>query len=381
MFRKEFLALLLLLSFGESACSINYQTSRPLLTTSATPTAGITETVTEAPQATIPEFSFLTPSVTIIPPGLPTIFQTTLLNPLDTPHTYIKNTCVYLHDKWSAANSPPGTVVMVIMFHKITNAAITSSDETSEYNFRRLMKSLHQDGFQAITALQLDDFLEHNALIPPRSVLLVVDDRKTQQYFERFFYQYWTDYGWPVVNAWISTNLTTADLWQQQETLNAEGWVDYQAHGYVHDIPITSDSTAAYIMGELQQPLDVFQQHFHKTPIAVIWPGGGFTPYAVSIARKLGYRLGFTINPRGPLLYNWVPLADQGDPQRPTWIQEGPANDPLMVLPRYWDTDAILHLDDVVQIGQAAAAYASTNKSMEMDYYGKVCSSTYGDIP
>jgi hypothetical protein len=141
------------------------------------------------------------------------------------------------------------------------------------------------------------------------------------------------------------------------------------------------DSTDAYITGELQTPIDAFQQHFHKAPIAILWPGGGFAYRPVQIARRLGYRLGFTVNPRGPVMFNWVPLADALDPQRPTWIPEGPAGDPLLVLPRYWDTDASLHLDDVIQMSQEAAAYAQVNKAAEMDYYNLVCATTYGSIP
>jgi peptidoglycan/xylan/chitin deacetylase (PgdA/CDA1 family) len=324
------------------------------------------------------------PTVTSTPtqtlPALPGPYQTGRLNSLDTPHTYIQNTCHYLYDKWSSVKSAPGTVAMVIMFHVITDQAIIDPNQISEYNFRQLMKNLHQDGFQAITTLQLDGFLEHNSKIPARSVLLVTDDKHTAGYFNALFRQYWIDYGWPVVNAWISDNLTTADLWKQQEGLNAAGWVDYQAHGVV-SAPITRDSTDDYILGELQGSIDVFHEHFDKTPIAFIWPGGGFTPHAVALARQAGYRLGFTTNPRGPLMFNWVPLADAGDPARPTWIPEGPANDPLMVLPRYWDTDAIIHLEDVMQIGQAAAAYAMTNKPAEMSYYSTVCSPTYGAIP
>ena len=80
-------------------------------------------------------------------------------------------------------------------------------------------------------------------------------------------------------------------------------------------------------------------------------------------------------------MYNWVPLADSGDPNRDTWIPEGPANDPLMVLPRYWDTDAAIHLQDVIQIGQDAAAYAQANKPAEMEYYSTVCLPAYGAIP
>jgi hypothetical protein len=209
---------------------------------------------------------------------------------------------------------------------------------------------------------------------------LVTDDKHTAAYFNVLFRPYWIDYGWPVVNAWVSDDLTTADLWKQQEELNTEGWVDYQAHGVVSD-PITRDSADEYILGELKGPMDVFQAHFNKTPIAYIWPGGGFTSHSVALARQSGYRLGFTTNPRGPLMFNWVPLADSGDPKRDTWIPEGPVNDPLMVLPRYWDTDAAIHLKDVIQIGLDAATYAQANKPAEMNYYANICSSTYGPIP
>jgi hypothetical protein len=313
-------------------------------------------------------------------PALPGPFQTALLNPLDTPHTYIQTPCQYLYDKWSSENSTPGTVVMVIMFHDITDAALTNPNQISGFNFRQLMKSLHQNGFQAITTLQLNGFLEHNSKIPERSVLLVTDDKHAASYFNVLFRPYWMDYNWPVVNAWVSDNLTTADNWKQQEELNAEGWVDYQAHGVV-SAPITLDSPDAYILGELKGSMDVFQTHFNKVPIAFIWPGGGFTPHAVALARQAGYRLGFTTNPRGPVMFNWVPLADTGDPNRDTWIPEGPVNDPLMVLPRYWDTDAAIHIKDVIQIGQDAATYAWTNKPAEMKYYVGVCSPAYGAIP
>jgi hypothetical protein len=269
---------------------------------------------------------------------------------------------------------------MVIMFHEITDATLTNPNQISAFNFRFLMKSLYQKGFQAITTLQLDGFLEHNSPIPPRSVLLVTDDKHAASYFNVLFRSYWLDYGWPVVNAWISDDLTTADNWKQQEELNLEGWVDYQAHGVV-SAPIAQDSTDAYILSELNGPMEVFQAHFNKKPIAFIWPGGGFTSHAVSLARQSGYRLGFTTNPRGPVMYNWVPLADSDDPRRETWIPEGPANDPLMVLPRYWDTDAATHLQEVIQIGQEAASYARANKPAEMVYYASACSPTYGAIP
>ncbi len=85
-------------------------------------------------------------------------------------------------------------------------------------------------------------------------------------------------------------------------------------------------------------------------------------------------------------MFNWVPLADVKDPQRPSWsppgsIPEGTVHDPLMVLPRYWDTDAIRHLSAVMQIGQDAAAYAQANKAAELEYYDILCAPIDGKIP
>jgi peptidoglycan/xylan/chitin deacetylase (PgdA/CDA1 family) len=321
-----------------------------------------------------------TPVVAQTPPELAPIFTTNLLDPSAVPHTYIQDSCEYLKEKWSSTNAAPGTVVMVVMFHTISKSAASAANEISNDDFEKLMNDLHDQGFQAIYMQELQDFLYSNAKIPLRSVLLIQDDRHFAQNFIDHFLPYYQKWGWPVINGWISTPLSSADLWQQQVDLAAQGWVDYEAHGVQHQ-PIDGSSSDSYILGELQGSIDAFKQHFNKTPIAFIWPGGGFTPHAVELARSTGYQLGFTVNPRGPLMYNWIPLADQQDPRQPLAIAEGPVNDPLMVLPRFWDTDARAHIDQVRQIGNAAAAYAEQQKPDEIAYYNIVCAPNYGAIP
>ena len=363
-----------LLVFLLAACSAPAPAATPTLTATASPTALPTATTT------------LTPTATAIrtPPALPGPFQTSLLNPLDPPHTYIPNICQYLQDKWSSANSAPGTIVIPIMFHAIMKPGDTvGPNQISEEQFKALMSGLQKQGFEAIDTAQLAAFLEHNAKIPPRSVILIVDDRHHAEYFDTYFRPFWEADQWPVVNAWISAQRDGLDaaLWQEQIPLNAEGWVDYQAHGVVHNIPMGPGSTDAYILGELQGSIDAFKQHFNKTPIAIIWPGGGFSNRSVELARQLGYQLGFTTNPRGPLMFDWVPLSDAKDPRRPSWLPEGAVNDPLLVLPRYWDTDAIQHLDDIVKIAQDSAAYAQQNKATELEYYDILCAPELGPIP
>ena len=353
----------------------------------ATPTPTETATATLSPTPTLTATSTPTPTLTPIrtPPALPELFETSLQNPVDPPRsgTRLGPTCQYLQDKWSSANSTPGTIVIPVMFHAIMKPGDTvGPNQISEAQFKELMSGLGNRGFEAITTAQLADFLEHNAKIPPRSVILIVDDRHFADYFDKYFRPFWEADQWPVVNAWISTPLNSDELWQQQEELNAEGWVDYEAHGVVHNTPMWPGVSDTYITGELQGSIDAFKLHFNKTPIAIIWPGGGFSARSVEIARQLGYRLGFTTSARGPLMFNWVPLGDKvTDVHGDSWQPEGPINDPLMLLPRYWDTDALAHLDDIVATSQAAATYAEQNKATELEYYDIVCAPTYGPIP
>jgi hypothetical protein len=345
------------------------------------PSATLTLAPTDIPTATP------IPTVTAIrtPPALPGVFQTDLQNPVDPPHTYISDTCQYLQDKWSSNKSVPGTLVIPVMFHSIMAPGDTVGDnQISQDQFTQLMGGLESRGFKGITMEQLAGFLYHNAKIPPRSVILIVDDRHHAQYFNQFFLPWWQGDHWPVVNAWISAARDSIDaaLWKEQETLNAEGWVDYEAHGVVHNTPMWPGVSDAYITGELQGSIDAFKAHFDKVPIAIIWPGGGFSARSIQIARQLDYQLGFTTNARGPLMFNWVPLGDKiTSVHGPAWQPEGPMNDPLMVLPRYWDTDALKHLDDIVKISQDAAAYAQQKQATEQEYYDIVCAPTLGPIP
>ena len=164
------------------------------------------------------------------------------------------------------------------------------------------------------------------------------------------------------------------------EALAAEGWVDFQAHGVIHNTPISNNSTDEYILNELQGSITAIQEHFNKQPIAIIWPGGGFTPRAAQLARQSGYRLGFTINSRGPVMFNWIPLAVQKDPDYPIPIPEGPVGDPLMVLPRYWPSQVLSVLDEVRIMGKEAAAYAEQNRQVEFEFYEILCADIYGPI-
>jgi hypothetical protein len=336
-------------------------------------TATPLSTETASPTATLPPRT---------PPALPSVYTTNVLNPLDTPHTYIDDTCQYLQDKWNPQNAQPGTIVMVIMLHSINRAGVDDPNDITMADFNKMMNALKEQNFEAINATQLAGFLDHNARIPQRSVLLIQDDRHYAENFDQHFRPYWEQWGWPVVTGWISFEDGIRNIVLEENiALSSEGWVDYQSHGYIHNIPMGDSSTDEYIRSEFQGSMNDLQQNFNKTPVAIIWPGGGFGVRPAQIGREFGYRMGFTVNPRGPLMYNWIPLADYADPGRPSFLPEGPVGDPRMTLPRYWPNQVLPNIDVVRNMGNEAAAYAEQNKAIELEYYDIVCTPGFGPIP
>lgn len=333
------------------------------------PTQTPAPTETPIPTATVPR----------TPPALPSTFQTAILNPENLPRNYVADACEYIKNKWDSTKSSPGTVVMVIMYHGINKGEASGNDVTADEH-KKIMNDLYEMGFQAIDMQQMVDFMYTNAKIPPRSVLLIADDRHFAEYFNEHFRPYYDQWGWKVINSYITIDERT-DLWAENATLATEGWVDYQSHGYIHNIPISESSTDEFITSEMGGAITSLQKYMNKTPIAYIWPGGGFTRRAVEIGTQLGYKLGFTVNPRGPVMYNWIPQADAFNASNPAAIPEVPAGNPLMTIPRYWSTDARENIDTVRVIGQEAAAYAQQNKAIELEYYDIVCAPTYGAIP
>lgn len=314
-------------------------------------------------------------------PALPTIYQSSYLNPLDTPHTYVDDTCRYLRNKWNLANAEPGTVVIVIMVKEIYNGLQNDINGINIGEFARSMQELKLQGFEAITMKEFLFFIERNVKIPPRSVLIIQDGNYDEEYFYKYFHDYWDIWGWPVISGWTSDPDMLESKWEESVALEHEGWVDHQAQGVIPDTILSDDTSKAVITRELEGSLTAFADRFGKTPYAYVWPSGGFGLRPVTAARQLGYQLGFTANSRGPVMYNWVPLADEIDPARPSYIPEGPINDPLMTLPRYSPDQILDSIDAVRIIGKEAAAYAQANKAAELEYYEAVCRSTYGPMP
>ncbi|HMN14978.1 MAG TPA: hypothetical protein PKD55_21890, partial [Bellilinea sp.] len=93
---------------------------------------------------------------------------------------YVEDACQFYSQRWVEGNAAPWTVVLPVMFHGVRKEGGEVSDNmtvTHDY-FVQSMEHAKKLGFDTITSKQLVDFLERNAPIPERSLLLIIDDRR-----------------------------------------------------------------------------------------------------------------------------------------------------------------------------------------------------------
>ena len=307
---------------------------------------------------------------------LPETFDSEVLRGGIDPVQYMQGSCEYLGRRWDPAGALPGTVVAPIMFHSILegNGTPTLSQDINFKMFEDLIRQAEDLGYETITTKQLLNFLLKNAKIPPRSMILILDDRRPGT-VEDYFLPILEKNDWTLTLAWIAQSDTAQrkgrlpgeSLWDWMERLDETGYLDVQSHGLNH-IYLDVTTVGEAVREEIAGSIPVLKEHFGKAPLAYIWPGGNYTALGLQVAHEAGFELGFTIHSRGPILFNWIP---QGEPERAF-------DDPLMLLPRYWDTAAWVNLQQAAQIGDAAQAFAKDNYAAEAAWYRQNCG---GELP
>lgn len=334
----------------------------PVVQFTKTPSATAFLPPTETPTPSRPS---ATPSPTPTPEPLAIFRAPSLLKGI-APVSYLPDACQAMQYRWDPARAEIGTMVVPIMFHTVAKdgRALVDNMSIHESDLKAIMEAAKQLGYETITSAQLLEFLENNARIPARSLLLIIDDRRQGVVWNNFM-PFLQQYNWKVTLAYITGPVVSEWEWSELKRLNDTGFVDVQAHGYLHngESYITEFTKPEIVTQELVKPIEQIQKYLGQTPIAFIWPGGNFTPQSVREARDTGYRLGFTVRARGPILFDWIPQGDE----------EQPAGDPLLTLPRYWSTNAFNALYDAVRVSDEVRQNAEQQKTAELAWYAANC--------
>jgi hypothetical protein len=251
------------------------------------------------------------------------------------------------------------------MFHSIVQDGSQLADPNKDITatqFNNFIEYAQHLGFETITTQELLDFLTANTPIPPRSMMIIVDDRRPGL-IRDWLMPVLEQMDWTATSAYIADPNSFSRAWELMDQLYTSGRLDVQSHGYTGQLYIVPETPLDQIQNEILNSTPVLEDHFGVRPIAFIWPGGNFTPLSVQVARQGGYELGFTAYSRGPLLFNWIPLGEE----------ERSVNDPLMVLPRAWSSAVNVNLDEAVKVSEQAAAFAEINFPVEAAWYKTYC--------
>ena len=342
------------------------------------PTLTLPPTETPLPPTSTPVPPTPTPS--LVPSGTPTPtatlpppegFNTKLLRPGTLPQGYIQDACEYLSLRWAPEGSLPGTVVVPIMFHSIfrRESTVSVEQDISKKQFEDFVAYARYLGYETISTAQLVAFLEGNGRIPPRSMIMIFDDRRLNTVREHVL-PVLEEFDWHATLAYITGPVVPESEWEDLVDLAKTGRVDVQAHGYFHngETYITDFTPEDVIRQEIFGAYSVIQERLGSPPDSFIWPGGNFNDLAVRMAREAGYRLGFSIKSHGPLMFNWIPLSEE----------ERRIGDPLMLLPRAWSYEANFKLDQATQFAEQAQLQAIQNYPAEAAWYRSTCG---GELP
>lgn len=358
------LAVILTACSSSAAVVALPEPSATIVLPTATVTASLTPFTPETPTAT-PALPTVTPSPTPTPVPLATFRAPSLIRGI-APVSYLPSACLALQYRWDPQRAEIGTMVVPIMFHSVVKdgRALTDNISIHEADLKTFMEEAKRLGFETITSSQLLDFLQTNARIPVRSLMLIIDDRRQGVVWNNFM-PFLQDYHWTVTLAYITGPVVSDSEWSELKRLNDTGYVDVQAHGYLHngESYITEFTKPEIVTQELVKPIGQIRKYLGQTPIAFIWPGGNYTAQSVKEARATGYQLGFTVRARGPILFNWIPQGDE----------EKPAGDPLLTLPRFWSTNAYNALYDAIRVADEVRQNAEAQKQEELAWYKANC--------
>ena len=177
---------------SETAANTNFPTSTQPPTVTMSPSPSVSPTTTRT--------STITPTLAPLD-----MFTTRVLRPGILSQSYIQDNCSYLQKRWSPEGSSPGTVVVPIMFHSIVQngTQITDPKDITGEQFKAFVDYAHFLGFETITTQELVDFLEDNASIPQRSMIIIVDDRRPGLIRE-WIMPVLEQYDWTVTSAYIA---------------------------------------------------------------------------------------------------------------------------------------------------------------------------------
>lgn len=225
-----------------------------------------------------------------------------------------------------AAWFAPWASVPILCYHRFGPTAVDSMTVRTS-NFEAHLRVLEQLQCTIIPLANLVAWRrgERTALLPPRAVVLTVDDGHRTQ-FEVMMPRL-AARGWPITLFVYPSAISNADYamtWAQLQALAAQPGVSVQSHTLWHPNFITErkrlspEAFKTFAATQLQRSKDTLQQRLSRSVTLLAWPFGLSDEGIRAQAAECGYEAALSLGDRAATI-----------------------EDPLYALPRYLMVDGI----------------------------------------
>ncbi len=192
-------------------------------------------------------------------------------------------------------------VVPILCYHQFVEGVKSKSAmQVSARAFGEQMAYLSQNGYQVIPFSRLSEFLDGTRSIPPKSVVITIDDGYKSVYETAF--PILRKYGFPAT-LFLYTDFVgggAALSWSQIREMQDSGLVDMESHSRTHSSLVRKqdESLAEYktrISEEISVPEQVVKQRMNRQLQHYAYPFGDTSALVVDSLQARSYSLAATV--------------------------------------------------------------------------------------
>jgi peptidoglycan/xylan/chitin deacetylase (PgdA/CDA1 family) len=204
--------------------------------------------------------------------------------------------------------------VPVLCYHRFVpgDGASSNKMQMPAARFEAQLAWLARERYRVLRLSELQAFLEGRQALPPRSVVITVDDG--WESFYRHAYPLLQKYRMPATLFVYTDIIGTRDglSWAQLREMAASGWVDIQAHSKTHRSlaeRAAGESEAAWrrsVANELRHPRSVLEGRLAELGVKVqhfAYPYGDVNEGVLELMAAEPYTLAFTVRTGGNAFY------------------------------------------------------------------------------
>ena len=193
--------------------------------------------------------------------------------------------------------------VPILCYHRFGSRASRLS--VSQSAFEAQMDYLAQHGYQVISLRQLARFLDGKEALPPKAVVLTIDDGYRSTY--EIAYPVLRKHRFPATVFLYSDFVGASDAltWTQMKEMTASGLIDIEPHSKTHanlTLKLAGESDARYrdrIKREVDAPVAVLRERLAEPSMTFAYPYGDVNELVVELLQRQNIHQGVTVTPGG----------------------------------------------------------------------------------